>query len=61
MTDLLDHPVGKVFLLWVATQIGEGQHSDRRFVGEQEGRRRPALGGETNFSHPIDPNRRAMF
>jgi hypothetical protein len=32
--DLLDHPVDEIFLLGVAAQIGEGQHCDRRFVGQ---------------------------
>src|SRR6516164_3854916 len=31
--DLLDHAVGEIFLLRVATQIGEGQYRDRRLVG----------------------------
>jgi len=30
--DLLDHPVGEIFLLRIAAQIGKGQHRDRRFV-----------------------------
>jgi hypothetical protein len=37
--DLLDHAVGEIFLLWVAAQIGEGQHRDRRLVGERQRRR----------------------
>ena len=32
--NVLDHAVGKVFLLWVAAQVGKGQHGDRRPVGE---------------------------
>ncbi len=43
--DLLDHPVGEILLLGVAAQIGEGQHGDRRFVGEREQRYRRILGG----------------
>ena len=26
--DLLDHPVREIFLLWISTHIGEGQHGD---------------------------------
>ena len=36
--DLLDHAVDEIFLLGIAAHIGEGQHRDRRFLGE--GRRR---------------------
>jgi len=32
--DLLDHPVGEIFLLRVAGHIGVGQHCNRRLVGE---------------------------
>jgi len=32
--NLLDHTVGKIFLLRVAAQIGEGQHCDRGLVGQ---------------------------
>jgi hypothetical protein len=31
--DLLDHAVGKIFLLGVARQVLEWQHRDRRLVG----------------------------
>ena len=34
--DLLDHAVGKVFLLRVAAQIGEWQHGNRRLVGQRQ-------------------------
>jgi hypothetical protein len=37
--DLLHHAVDEIFLLRIAAHIGEGQHRDRRFVGEGEGRR----------------------
>ena len=46
--DLLDHAVDEIFLLRVAAHIGEGQHRDRRLVGERQRRwswRRWALGG----------------
>ena len=32
--DLLDHAVGEILLLRVAAQIGEGQHRNRRLVGQ---------------------------
>src|SRR5215831_4204699 len=32
--DLLDHAVGEIFLLGVAAQILEGQHRNRRLIGE---------------------------
>jgi len=32
--DLIDHAVGKIFLLRVTAHIGEGQHRDRRLIGE---------------------------
>jgi hypothetical protein len=36
--DLLDHPIGEVFLLWIAAHIGERQHRYRRLVGERQNR-----------------------
>ena len=33
--DLLDHAVGEVFLFRIAAHIREGQHRDRRLVGER--------------------------
>ena len=60
--DLLDHAVSEIFLLRIAAHIGEGQHRDRRFVGQGEcwsafGRRhfgRVLSGGEP---HSVDPHR----
>src|SRR6266481_2547460 len=37
--DLLDHAVSEIFLLGVAAHIGEGQHRDRRLVGQRQRRR----------------------
>src|SRR6516162_10677760 len=34
--DLLDHAVGEVFLLWIAAEVLERQHRDRRLVGERQ-------------------------
>jgi hypothetical protein len=31
--DLLDHPVGEIFLLRIAAHVLKGQHRDRRLVG----------------------------
>ena len=42
--DLLDHTVGKIFLLRIAAHIGEGQHRDRWLVGQRQ-RPRRLLGG----------------
>jgi hypothetical protein len=39
--DLLDHAVDKVFLLWVAADVLERQHRDRRHVGKREGSLHP--------------------
>jgi hypothetical protein len=36
--DLPDHAVREVFLLRIATHIGEGQHRDRRPVGQRQRR-----------------------
>jgi hypothetical protein len=58
--DLLDHAVGEIFLLRIAAHIGEGQHCDRRLVGERQRRRswsRWDLGGGIGIAHPVDPHR----
>src|SRR5262249_55922851 len=34
--DVLDHAVGKVFLLRIAAQVREGKHGNRRFVRESK-------------------------
>ncbi len=53
--DLLDHAVGEVFLLRIAAHIGEGQHRDRRLVGEwQSGWRRLRRSSQDNA---VDPQR----
>src|SRR5690349_18630573 len=35
---LLDHTVGEILLLRIATQIGEGKRRDRRLIGKRERR-----------------------
>jgi hypothetical protein len=52
--DLLDHAVGEIFLLRVAAHIGEGQHRDRRLVGERECWCRWTFGGVAGVAHPVD-------
>src|SRR5262249_34417468 len=51
--DLLDHAVGKIFLLRVAAHIREGQHRDRRLVGQRQ-RCQWALGGGAKVVDPVD-------
>jgi hypothetical protein len=58
--DLLDDPVGEIFLLRVAAHVGEGQHSDRWLVGERQRLGQgwyllPDRGG--TISDPVDPHR----
>ena len=71
--DFLDHAVDEIFLLGIAAHIGEGQHRDRRLVGERQGRRLGSphpRAGRASLSrkrgrarvgafrpHPIDPHR----
>jgi hypothetical protein len=38
--DVLDHAVGEIFLLRIAAHIGEGQHGNRRLVGQRQCGRR---------------------
>src|SRR5262249_10297997 len=39
--DLLDHPVGKVLLLWIAAHVLERQYGDRRLVRKLRNRTKP--------------------
>src|SRR5215469_447174 len=34
--NFLDHAIREIFLLWIATHVGEGQNRDRRFVGKRK-------------------------
>ena len=54
--DLLDHPIGEVFLLGVSAQIGEREYRDRGLVGQRQGRGRGLylLWGRCR-TDPIDP------
>src|SRR6516164_419637 len=51
--DFFDHAVGEILLLGIAAHIGEGQHRDRRLVGQREG----GLGGvQGAVRNPISTN-----
>jgi hypothetical protein len=55
--DLLDHAVDEVVLFRVAAQIGEGEHRNRRLVGERwdSGRHQPRRSHGTEDAHrPCD-------
>jgi hypothetical protein len=56
--DLLDHAVGEIFLLRIATHIGERQHRDRRLVGQRQGGAAwPRAGRGGIRRHPVGADR----
>src|SRR5262249_23607303 len=52
-SDLLDHAVGEILLLRVAAHVGEGQHCDRRLVGEGQGWSRKDPGRRRTGCDPV--------
>jgi hypothetical protein len=57
--DVLGNPVGEKLLLRVAAHIGEGQHRDRRFVGQRQwlgGSGWRLLSGGSAIPNPISPH-----